>query len=69
MNQGKTYQEDGNLKQVIKIIFYFSDQGLEIVNRVLKEINKSVDNKEIFLIDCRKKNLPLTKNKNYERPR
>lgn len=55
LNQGKTYQEDGNLKQVIKIIFYFSDQGLEIVNRVLKEINKSVDNKEIFLIDCRKK--------------
>jgi hypothetical protein len=55
LNQGKVYQEDSNLKHVIKIIFYFSDQELETANRVLKEINKFVDNKEIFMIDCRKK--------------
>lgn len=55
LNQGKVYQDDSNLKHVIKIIFYFSDQELETVNRVLNGINKSVDNKEIFIIDCRKK--------------
>ena len=55
LNQGKVYQEDSNLKHVVKIIFYFSDQELETVSGVLKEINKSVDNKEIFMIDCRKK--------------
>lgn len=55
LNQGKVYQKDSNLKHVVKIIFYFSDQEMETVNRVLKEINKSIDNKEIFIIDCRKK--------------
>ncbi len=55
LNQGKIYQKDSNLKYVIKIIFYFSDQELIRVNRILKEINKSIDNKEIFVIDCRKK--------------
>jgi hypothetical protein len=55
LNQGKVYQEDSNLKHVIKMIFCFSDQERETVNKVLKEINKSVDNKEIFIIDCRKK--------------
>ena len=55
LNQGRVYQADSNLKHVIKLIFYFSDQELETANRVLKETNKSVDNKEIFLVDCRKK--------------
>ncbi|MFA4819130.1 MAG: hypothetical protein WC621_04795 [Patescibacteria group bacterium] len=55
LNQGKIYQEDSNLKYVIKVIFFFSDDELERVNRVLREINKSVDNREIFLVDCRKK--------------
>jgi len=55
LNQGNVYQKDSNLKHVIKIIFYFSDQELETANRVLKEANKPVDNKEIFMIDCRKK--------------
>lgn len=55
LNQGKIYQEDSNLKYVIKVIFFFSDNELERVNRVLREINKSVDNREIFLVDCRKK--------------
>lgn len=55
LNQGKIYQGDSNLKYVIKVIFYFSDEELERVNKVLKEINKAVDNREIFLVDCRKK--------------
>ena len=55
LNQGKIYQEDGNLKYVIKVIFFFSDDEFEMVNRVLREINKPVDNREIFLVDCRKK--------------
>ena len=55
LNQGRIYQEDSNLKYVIKVIFFFSDDELERVNRVLREINKSVDNREIFLVDCRKK--------------
>lgn len=55
LNQGEICQEDSNLKHVIKIIFYFSDQELGRINDVLREINKSIDNKEIFAIDCRKK--------------
>lgn len=55
LNQGKVYKEDSNLKHVIKMIFYFSDQELKRLNNVLKAINKSIDNKEIFAIDCRKK--------------
>lgn len=55
LNQGRVYQEDSNLKHVIKIIFFFSDGELERVSEILREINKSVDNREIFLIDCRKK--------------
>jgi len=55
LNQGKVYQEDSNLKHVIKIIFFFSDKELVSVNKILKELNKSADNKEIFLVDCRKK--------------
>lgn len=55
LNQGRVYKEDSNLKHVIKLIFYFSDQEIETASRVLKETNKSVDNKEIFLVDCRKK--------------
>ena len=55
LNQGKIYQEDSNLGHVIKVIFFFSDEELERVNRVLREINKSADNREIFLVDCRKK--------------
>src|SRR3990167_4833837 len=41
LNQGKIYQEDSNLKYVIKVIFFFSDDELERVNRVLREINES----------------------------
>ncbi len=55
LNQGKVYQEDSNLKHVIKTIFYFSNEELVRVSKILKDINKQVDNKEIFLIDCRKK--------------
>ncbi|MBN2198145.1 hypothetical protein JW698_03080 [Candidatus Wolfebacteria bacterium] len=55
LNQGEICQEDSNLKHVIKIIFYFSDQELSRINDILREINKSIDNKEIFAIDCRKK--------------
>lgn len=55
LNQGSVYQKDSNLKHVIKIIFYFSNQELELINKVFKEINKSADNKEFFLIDCRRK--------------
>jgi len=55
LNQGPVYQEDSNLKHVIKVIFFFSNSELERVNRILKELNKLVDNKEIFLVDCRKK--------------
>lgn len=55
LNQGKVYKEDSNLKHVIKTIFFFSNKDLERVNKILKELNKSVDNREIFLIDCRKK--------------
>jgi len=62
LNQGRVYQEDSNLKHVIKVIFFFSDEDLERVNKILRELNKPVDNREIFLIDCRKKNLVLIKN-------
>jgi hypothetical protein len=55
LNQGKVYQKDSNLKYVIKVIFFFFDEELERVNRILQEIKKSVDNREIFLVDCRKK--------------
>lgn len=55
LNQGRVYAEDSNLKHVIKIIFFFKEKDLERVNQILKEINKPVDNNEIFLIDCRKK--------------
>lgn len=55
LNQGKVYQEDSNLKHVIKTIFYFSNAELERINKILREVNKQVDNKKIFLIDCRKK--------------
>lgn len=55
LNQGRIYQEDSNLKHVIKVIFFFSDKDLERVNKILKELDKSADNREIFLIDCRKK--------------
>lgn len=55
LNQGRVYQEDSNLKHVIKVIFFFSDEDLERVNKILRELNKPVDNREIFLIDCRKK--------------
>ena len=55
LNQGKVYQEDSNLKHVIKVIFFFSDNELGKVNGILNDLNKIEDNKEIFLIDCRKK--------------
>lgn len=55
LNQGTVYSEDSNLKNVIKVIFFFSDKELERVTDILREINKSADNREIFLIDCRKK--------------
>jgi len=55
LNQGRVYKEDSNLRHVIKTIFFFSDKDLERVNKILKELNKPVDNSEIFLIDCRKK--------------
>lgn len=54
-NQGEVYQNDSHLKLVIKIIFFFSDDELEKVNRILTELNMSVDDREIFLIDCREK--------------
>lgn len=55
LNQGKVYQEDSHLKYVIKVIFFFSDEELDRVNKILQEIKKSVNNREIFLVDCRKK--------------
>lgn len=55
LNQGKVYQEDSHLKHVIKVIFFFADEERERVNKILQEIKKSADNKEIFLVDCRKK--------------
>lgn len=55
LNQGRVYQEASNLKCVIKAIFFFSDMELQRVNGILQEIRKPVDNREIFLIDCRKK--------------
>ncbi|MFA6458557.1 MAG: hypothetical protein WCV72_04200 [Patescibacteria group bacterium] len=55
LNQGKVYQDDSNLKHVIKVIFFFSNQDLEAIQKVLSVLKKSVDNREIFLIDCRKK--------------
>jgi len=55
LNQGDIYRNDSNLKHVIKTIFYFSDKELERVNKILKELNKPVDNKEVFLVDCRKR--------------
>jgi len=54
-NQGEVYQNDSNLKFVIKIIFFFTDEELEKVNTVLTGLGKHVDNREIILIDCRKK--------------
>lgn len=55
LNQSDVYQRDSNLKHVIKTIFFFNDKELEKVNKVLVELRKSVDNKEIFLVDCRKR--------------
>jgi len=55
LNQSRVYQEDSSLKHVIKMIFFFSDKDLDRANKILRELNKSVDNKGIFLIDCRKK--------------
>ncbi len=54
-NQGKIYQTDSNLKHVIKVIFFFNDEELKSVNNVFEELGKKVDNYEIFIIDCRKK--------------
>lgn len=54
-NQSEIYAMDSNLKHVICVIFYFSDENLERATKVLKEVDKSVDNYNIFLIDCRKK--------------
>ena len=54
-NQGKVYQEDSNLKHVIKVIFFFSNKDMNKTKKVLKELGKQEDNREIFLIDCRKK--------------
>jgi hypothetical protein len=54
-NQGDVYTADSNLKHVIKMIFFFSKKELDRVTNILKLQNKIVDNKEIFLIDCRKK--------------
>lgn len=55
LNQGKIYQEDSNLKHVIKVIFFFSISELNRARSILKEIGKKEDNREIYLIDCRKK--------------
>lgn len=55
LNQGRVYGSDSNLKHVIKIIFFFSDADFKRIVKILKEINKSIDNEEIFLVDCRKK--------------
>ncbi len=54
-NQGEVYQKDSSLKLVIKVIFFFDDAELKRVNNILGELEKEVDNREIFLIDCRKK--------------
>ena len=54
-NQGDVYKTDSDLSLVIKVIFFFSDKELEKTNSVLKELGKQVDSREIFLIDCRKK--------------
>ncbi|MDD4376396.1 MAG: hypothetical protein PHR25_06460 [Clostridia bacterium] len=54
-NQGDVYQIDSNLKHVIKVIFFFTDEELERVKKILNELEKEVDNYEIFIIDCRKK--------------
>ncbi len=55
LNQSKIYQEDSNLKHVIKVIFFFSDEEFKRANKIINELKKIVDNREIFLIDCRKK--------------
>ncbi len=55
LNQSKVYAKDSSLKHTIKIIFYFSDKELVRVNKILEKIGRAVDNKEVFLIDCRKK--------------
>lgn len=55
LNQGITYQKDSNLRHVIKIIFFFTDKEFERVNGILNEINMKEDGREIFLVDCRKK--------------
>ena len=54
-NQGVIYQQDSNLRHVVKVIFYFDSDELRRVNGILKELKKQADDNEIFLIDCRKK--------------
>lgn len=54
-NQGEVYKTDGNLKHVIKIIFFFTDQERQRVIDILEVLGKNEDHREIFLIDCRKK--------------
>lgn len=54
-NQAEVYAVDSNLKHVICIIFYFSDKDLNRATEILKVVGKSVDNYNIFLVDCRKK--------------
>jgi len=55
LNQTEIYKLDSSLKHVIKTIFYYSNEERDRVNNILREVNKQADNKEIFLIDCRKK--------------
>ena len=55
MNQSEIYAVDSNLKHVICVIFYFSDKELDRAIEILKIVGKTVDNNNIFLIDCRKK--------------
>ena len=54
LKQTEVYKKDGNLQCVIKIIFCFSEKDFTKVNGILSEMGER-SKKEIFLIDCRKK--------------
>ncbi len=54
-NQGKIYQIDSNLRHVIKVIFFFTNDELKRVQDILGELGMKVDDYTVFLIDCRKK--------------
>lgn len=56
-SQVKIYQEANRTEKSLKVIFYFSQQELVKVRKVLKELKLEQDD-TIVLIDCRKDNKP-----------